>query len=55
MRFLPKFSEFNLDDQPRCKVILCAMSQLIGTDGGDEVTMSLGLLLTTFSAHQIAD
>ena len=55
MRFLPKFSEFNLDDRRQCKVVWCAMSQLIGTDGGDEVTMSLGLLLTTFSAHQIAD
>ena len=50
-----RIQSWSLDDQRRCKVILCAMNQLIGTDGGDEVTLSLGLLLTTFSAHQIAD
>ena len=33
----------------------CSMSQLIGGDGGDEVTLSLGVSLTTFSAPQIGD
>ena len=56
MQFLLEFSEFNLDDQSSLGVkLLCSMSQLIGGDGGDEVILSLGVLLTTFSAPQIGD
>ena len=35
--------------------LLCSMSRVIGADGGDEVRLSLGVLLTTFSAPQIGD
>ena len=55
MQFLHKFSEFNLDDQPGCKVIVCnePVDWKWRWWWSDIVIGCLAVLLTTFSAPQI--